>query len=258
MYSGKFSCKICTKEFLTKTKLDHHIPTCTWLHVPRKTKEEETEKIESRLTDGQRDKMIRDIMYQMNQMQQKMNKMSLELTQLKTKQRIHILKYLNSPSQLSVLPKETINEWFQNIPISQQHLEQIFMYDFIAGLQLCISDHIHSSQFLKISLPLCAFTQKAKTIYIYENVSWSALDTTKMKKLMSILFSRFFQMFLQWEIEQDEYISTEEGQEKDMVYMKKMMDGQKENISRINKLFSWMYTLIQKEQCFVPLSFDEV
>jgi hypothetical protein len=252
--SIKYSCKNCTKQFHTKVKLEHHLPTCCWLYTPRKTKEEELESIEARLTDGQRDKLLRDVMYQLNQMQQKMNKMSLEITQLKTKQRIHILKYLNSPSM--ILPKESVVEWFQNIPISQQHLEQVFQYDLMAGIKMCISDHIHSSTFLKIPLPLCAFTQKTKTIYIFES-SWSSLDTTKMKKLLNVLFSRFFQLFLKWEIEQEEYLLSEEGQEKDMLYMKKMMEGQKENMTRINKLFASVYTMIQKEQCFVPLSFDE-
>jgi hypothetical protein len=190
-----------------------------------------------------------------------MKSLTLEITKLRSKQRINILQWLNSPNQTTILPKESVNEWFQNIPISQQHLEQVFLYDLIAGLKICISDHIHSFMVLKTSLPFCAFTQKAKTIYIFEkgdNANWCILDTSKMKKLTSMLVSRFFQMFLKWEIEQEKYISTDEGQEKDIVFMKKFMDGSIENIPRMNKLFTWLYSIIQKEQCFVPLSFDEI
>ena len=255
-----FVCKYCTKEFYTKLKLEHHQPACLWLHTPRKTRQEEIESLDARLTDGQRDKMLRDLMYQMTHMQQKIKSLTLEITKIRSKQRINILQWLNSPTQTTILPKESVNEWFQNIPISQQHLEQVFLYDLMAGLKLCISDHIQSFIFLKTSPPFCAFTQKAKTIYIYEknhNPDWCVLDTNKMKKLTNILVSRFFEMFLKWETEQEEYILTDEGQEKDIIFMKKFMGGSIENIPRMNKLFTWLYSVIQKEQCFVQLSFDD-
>jgi len=241
-------CVVCCKEFYLQSSLDQHIPTCTWLHTPRKSREQ-LDALETKLSDSQQDKLIRELMFQMQEMQQKIGKLTQTINQFRSKQKLQIISWLNQ----QIVPTESVSDWFLHIPISQPHLEQVFRFDLLAGIKMCIADHIHSARFLDTSLPFCGFAQKAKTIYVFDK-KWVVLDSESSKKLSSTIASRFFQTYLQWQTEQEEFLRTEEGQEKDMVFMKKIIGS--DTPSRTNKLFAWLYATIQKDQAFVQVVYD--
>jgi hypothetical protein len=225
------------------------------MHTSKKIREEELESIEPLFTDRQRDKIIRDLLHQNREMKTKMDKLLMELTKLKKTQRVNILTWLNSQPNA---PKQSITEWIRNISISQLHLEYVFQYDLISGMKLCLQDTITTSNMLQKPMPICAFTQKQKTLFVYKTNSgenkWEIMEKDITLKVFHSLATRFLQIFLQWQMDND-LRETEDGQEKDMIYMKKVMGENVCENARAAKLSAWLYQVLNIDQTFVPVNY---
>lgn len=250
---SQLQCNLCPRTFSSKEKLDHHRSTCIWMHTSKKIREEEIESIEPPFTDRQRDKILRDLLHQNQALNTKLEKMQIEMTKLKKTQRINILTWLNAQQS----PKQTITEWIRNISISQLHLEYVFQYDLISGMKLCLQDTITTSNMLQKQMPICAFTQKQKTLFVYRTNNgenkWEMMDKNITLKILQSLATRFLQIFLQWQMDNDAFLQTEKGQEKDMVYMKKVMGENVCENARAAKLSAWFYQVLNVDQTYVPV-----
>jgi hypothetical protein len=234
----EFNCHYCNRNFSCKTALNKHkFGSCIWLHSSKKEKLQEIDALEPLMTDRQRDTMLRHLLLQMTKMNDKMNNMQKELTYLKQKQKMSIVRLLNSSE---TKPTKTFNQWFKSLTITQRHLEMVFQRSLLDAMVCVILDDCESAKILQRVIPIKAFNQKLHTLYVYTEKDdckkWDILDGKLLQKMCSILASKFSELFLQWQCENLDYISSStDTQEQEMTFMTKIMD---ETYKRKNSYFT--------------------
>lgn len=199
-------------------------------------------------------KNIENLQKTVNTLQEKCNDQQKQLNELKkekhmslSRKRKIILEYINKPfwSKPSIL----FEDWYKTLPVTFQHLQHVFNYDIINGIQHCLESYCNVPL-----LPICCFHQKPGTLYVWtknesENPSWVVLNTNQYKRMIDRICHGFLQTFLQWQLENNELIqSSEEEKEKNISYMHKI-NGLGENYEqkRRNQLKNWIYSSFSKE-----------
>lgn len=259
--SEEHLCMYCNRTFSCKTALNKHkFGSCLWLHTSRREKLDEIDAFEPSMTDKQRDTMIRHLLLQMTKMNEKIGTMQKEITYLKQKQKISILNHLNS---LDTVPKDTLAKWAKNLPISQRHLELVFQKTLKEGILAVLQDELESAKILQRTVPLRAYIQKPKTVYVYERnpedestMKWMTMDTPILKKICSGLGARFFEMYLRWQNENIDYLqSSSDAQEQDIVFMQKVMDESHKTNVCLGKMIEQLHAHNQIN--FQTIDYDE-
>ena len=158
-----------------------------------------------------------------------------------------ILEYINKPFWTK--PNILFEDWYKTIPITFQHLQHVFNYDIVNGVQNCLENYCNVPL-----LPICCFHQKPGTLYIwtkgnFDEPSWITMSNDKYKKMIDRICHGFLQIFLQWQIENSDLIqSCQEEKDKNISYMHKMNGlGDVYENKRRNQLKNWIYTSFSKE-----------
>lgn len=215
-------CPLCNRNFSHKTDLTKHHIYCSYLQS-RKNVPVEPDTWETPLSDAQRDSMLRHLLVQMNKMNEKMNSMQVKIQSLSQTQKINILHLLNSSE---IKPITTIQQWVKSLSITQRHLEIVFQKSIKDSIIRVLLDELDSSKQKNALIPIKCFIQKPKQLYVYSgSKKWEILELPLLKTLCSSIGSRFSELFIQWQVDQNEKLtSCLESQEKQFLFMKKFMD----------------------------------
>jgi len=246
-------CCFCSRTFSCKTSLERHKwDSCFWLHKSKKEKIQELEKYEPKLSDSEQDQMIRQLFHQLHKQSEQIASLQRDISYLKQKQKIDILKTINA----NIFPSKTVNDWINNLSVTDHHLEVVFQESIKQGILAAIRDSIESSRALHEKLPICAFEQKAKTLYIYDNEKkWISCDIAKMKKLCVMLSARFFDLFVIWQTNNEQLISEDETvRQRAGTFGQKVMDNSYMQNSFLSTLIDTISKQIQIT--FQPLDFE--
>ena len=257
-----YTCQYCThRTFENKRIYEGHKLFCMFINRSKADKIKQLEKIESPFTDLEKDQLIRNLIYKVEKMEQKMNTMQNELTQLKKKQKVSIVSWLNSEN--GIVPMYNLREWVLSIPVSEDHLQCVFNNDLTEGMKLCMRDTIDLSGVSH--LPICSFVSKSKTnklMYVHkvpdqhnatENNSpkWVAFQSEDMKRILNLLSFRFLQAYTVWRNER-QWI-TEEEKELEFNYSRKIMAYGMCEHTRFYKLQEWLMNYIQRDFCEIEI-----
>jgi len=231
------------RPFSVQTHLDKHILQCMFLHAPLREKRKDIETYEPPMTDIQQDKMIRKLICEMQKMHIRMSQMQKELHALKQTKRIQIVDVLKD-----FIPTETIHTWIQSIPIQQIDLECVFKHSLKDGIKQILLNALQQATCLHQLLPITAFTEKQKILYVYTNLNtWEICDRSMLKVYCQALSTRFFQAFLQWQNENDDFLkSSPKAEEQHIQYMQKMMDYNFQTNVQLSKLNEFLYQELHK------------
>ena len=249
-----YYCKFCDNHsFDCKLTYERHMLVCMFKHKSKSQKQKELETIEPKLTENERDKLIRSMLFKIQKMDNTIKEMKTDIIKLKKKQRINILEHLNSEN--GILPTLALKDWIYKIDVSISHLIKVFETDLIQGMIECLKQAILGSP----NIPLCSFIQKNKTLFVYHNHllstststsdissgKWEIMTHDEMKKTLNLLSFRFLQVFIKWK--QDNYFpDNEEWQEKTMIYSKKIMGQDICENTRSHRILDWLITHIQR------------
>ena len=245
-----YLCKYCDNHtFDSKLNYERHMLICMFKHKSKSQKQKELESIEPKLTDSERDRLIRSMLLKIQKMDNTIKELKNDVVILKKKQRINILEHLNSEN--GILPSLSLKDWIYHIDVSVSHLIKVFETDLIQGIIECLKQAILISP----NIPLCSFIQKNKTLFVYRISSassatniiirWEIMTHDEMKKALNLLAFRFLQVFIQWK--QDNYFpDNEEWQEKIMIYSKKIMGQDICENTRAHRVLDWLITTIQR------------
>ena len=252
------NCHYCNRNFSCKTALNRHkFGSCIWLHSNKKEKLDEIDEFEPRMTDAQQDMMIRQLMFQMKKMNEKIANQQKEILYLKQKQKISILQWLNDSS--TTQPAVSFQQWTKELVLTQRHLELVFQQSLKEGIIQVWLDELDSMKIFQSISPMRAYIQRPKTLYVYSDESetpshkkWIKLDNGLLKKMCINLQSRFYEMYMRWREESADYItSSTEAQEQDLSFMQKMFDeGYKSNNS--------LGFIIEQLQCAIQTTFQSM
>lgn len=246
-----YHCKYCDNHsYDCKLTYERHMLICMFKHKSNAQKQKELETIEPKLTESERDKLIRSMFFKMQKMDNTIKELKKDIVQLKKKQRINILEHLNSEN--GIIPNLSLKKWIYHIDVSISHLIKVFETDLIQGMIECLKQAI----MLSPNIPFCSFIQKNKTLFVYRCIisssssseekendpkKWEIMTHDEFKKLLNILSFRFLQVFVQWK--QDNYFpDNEEWQEKTMIYSKKVMVQD----TQAHRVLDWLITSIQQ------------
>ena len=179
--------------------------------------------------------------------QQQIDDLKKEKHMSLSRKRKIILEYINKP----FWPKPTITfeQWIRNILVSDQDLKHMFEHDLINGIKHCLEKYCNVPL-----LPICCFTQKPNTIYIWSNdiseqPKWIILDSNKYEAWLNRMSHNFLQTFLQWQMDNSEILqSNETEKEKNISYMHKI-NGLGENYEKKRRiqLRNWIYDTFSRE-----------
>lgn len=214
------SCQSCNRCFSHKTDLINHQIYCSYLQSKRNTVTK-PDAWETPLSDSQKDAMLRHLLVQMNKMNEKMNMMQSKIQSLSQTQKVNILHCLNSSE---IKPNNTIQQWMKSISITQKHLEIVFSKSIKDSIIRVLLDKLDSAKNANELIPIKCFVQKPKQLYVFKE-KWEILDMPQFKNHCSSIGSRFSELFIQWQVDHNEKLSTcQEAQEKQFLFMKKFMD----------------------------------
>jgi len=248
-----YLCKYCDNHsFECKLSYERHMLICMFKHKSQKQKQKELETIEPKLTDTERDKLIRNMFYKMQKMEKTITDLKNDVIKLKKKQRINILEHLNSEN--GIVPNLSLKDWIYHIDISVSHLMKVFETDLIQGIIECLKQAI----MLSPNIPFCSFIQKNKTLFVYripfstsssseenKNSKWEIMTHDEMKKTLNLLSFRFLQAFIKWK--QDNYFpDNEDWQEKTMIYSKKVIGQDICENTRAHRILDWLISNIER------------
>ena len=241
-----YICKYCDNHsFECKLTYERHMLICMFRHKSKSQKQKELETIEPKLTDYERDKLIRSMMFKMQKMENTIKDLKIDIVKLKKKQKINILEHLNSEN--GILPTLSLKDWIYHIDVSISHLIKVFETDLIQGIIECLKQAILISP----NIPFCSFLQKNKTLFVYRicststSAKWEIMTHDDMKKMLNLLSFRFLQVFIQWK--QDNYYpDNEEWQEKTMIYSKKIMGQDICENTRAHRILDWLISNIER------------
>ena len=252
-----YLCKYCdNRSFECKLTYEKHMLICMFKHKSNSQKRKELETIEPKLTESERDKLIRNMFYKIKKMDIIIKELKDDIVKLKKNKKINILEHLNSEN--GIIPVLPLKKWIYNIDINQNHLFKVFETDLVQGIIDCLKQAI----LIHPNIPFCSFIQKNKTLFVYRVSSspssseecvdekellskWEIINHDEMKKALNLLSFRFLQIFIKWK--QDNYIpDNEEWQEKTMIYSKKIMGQDICENTRAHRIQDWLINTIQR------------
>jgi hypothetical protein len=200
-----FQCKYCFQKWQKRENMEKHAIMCGFWHRSSKIHEDD---YDTTPTVSELFKVVKEFAYKCEKLQKRVDQLE---NRNNTRQKKQILDYLQErPAPISAI------DLFRTFTITREHLEIVFEDDLTAGIKACIKSHIQKHP----SFPICAFTQKTNTLYVYDIVSmndtsesgaikWHIITTVELDKLISILSFKFLQAFVVWKKENCPKVETE-------------------------------------------------
>jgi len=211
--------------------------------------------------------LVGQLIYKNEVLEKRLSSVEDELAKIRRKQRISILSWLNS--SFGYHPTVTFKQWIKSLPINVQYIEMVLKTDLLQGMVLCLKDAIFHSKI--VDLPFCAFHQKNKQLYIYQDSvlvtesgekeverKWSILSNDEMLPIVSILSQLFLRHYLQWKTvflsnssASSPFLSEErqeeERKEKELNYLTKITGNDMNDIVKSRKVVETLISMIQRD-----------
>ena len=218
---AKYKCDYCNSAFKLQYYYERHTVFCKW-NKTAKEREHSIEAFDRRLTDMERDKLLRTLLYKFQKQDKEIDKLKQEISTLKKRQKTSIVKWLNSES--GPVPRLVLKEWIMVIPLTEDHLFKVFEHNLTQGIIACLKDAIESSA--STIIPICSFSQKIKTVYAYkppkptmnstntttttDEKKWEVLEVNELIKMIEDYFAfkiPFWKIYLEM-IDKNEFMGS--------------------------------------------------
>lgn len=256
----KFVCKLCNQEYISKLNFNQHVSYCEWIHSTLQSRNQHMDQCEKRLTDVQRDKLIRELITRMNTLEQqtetKMKRMQNEINLLKRTRRMRIIEWLNKHVQ----PTITWKQWLAAIPLHATHLELALKYSVYECIRMCLEEYLNTNKpsLTEQARPMCAFKQRRDFMYVYDEVidisksettfAWKLIDRKEFNRPLSKMVFRLQNMYIQWRMDNLNHIcQSEDNQDEDRRNSHKMMTATNVSNMQINTVFRAVHELINQD-----------
>jgi len=148
--------------------------------------------------------------------------------------RKHIEEYLQSLHA----PKYTFHDWLTSIEVADYHLQKVFEHD----LEECIKQVLIP---LLQDIPLCAFVQNPKVMYIYENEKWQIMTSEDFASFIKSISHKILKTYTKWAKEHHtEMHANAKMQELGMMYMSKVNGMNRSTDVRNANIKKWLFSAI--------------
>jgi hypothetical protein len=253
-----FYCDYCSRTFSCKTALDKHISLCEIYFAAKYKKQNDLDSYEPEMTNRERDTLLRHLVYKIKVLTDKVNKQQSEITYLKERKKLTALNYLNS---LEVKPAHTFQQWVKSLTVSRRHLEIVFQKSLKDGILEVLTKELEVLKIFQTISPVKGYFQRPNLLYVYaeseqtNTTRWVKLENSMLKTLCSFIGYRFYELYSEWQKENEYEINDSAAmQEKDMMYLQKVLDESYKVGTSLNSIVEGMYNVVKTN--FQTIEFD--
>jgi len=222
-------CNNCNTKWNTKKTYELHMSICDLVHSYSKSpnKDDEIEIPSQRA-------MFHYILHLTNKcedLEKKFAKLQTYTTRMRRK---HIEEYLQSLH----VPKQMFHDWVASVEVADYHLQKVFEHD----LEECIKQVLTP---LLTDIPIRAFTQNPKVLYMYENAKWRILTADEFASFIKSLSHKILKTYTKWAKEHHaEMHANAKMQELGMIYMSKVNGLNRSTDLRNASIKKWLFSKI--------------
>jgi len=240
-------CKYCNRYFKFNNLYEQHTVSCKFFVRSKAQHNCDSVAHETLPSPQEQFKLIQHLTLKVASLEKEMIK--LKGITVSRKRKV-ILEWLNSPS--GPKPPTPFNLWCKNTDVIFEHLQSVFEYDITEGMKLSIRDYCAKN----IPIPVCAFTQKPGTIYIWSYtedditcIKWRILDAITYSKWIDRVSHRFLETFLKWQMVNAHTIrATDEDKDQNISNMRKINGcGHNYEEKRRGELRKWIFSHIAQD-----------
>lgn len=262
MESSLIKCIYCNGSFEDESTLNKHLSKeCKKkLFIMAGVNFNGPSSSDSRLSDTQKDLLIRKLVKDVAMLTSKVVKMSKDLCHLKTKQRIQILRTLNDDSKN--FPKITIHRWFQTLSVSLTHLSMVIQKSISDTIKQVVLEGLQVAENVGMNLPIRAYQEKPNVLYVFvqqedKTTKWVTCDTGLFRKFCSIIASKIMDLYLQ----NEEYFSnstldTEQAQETRTKNLIRLIDTSYTRGNFVSELLETTYNKLKTKWTHVEVEIE--
>jgi hypothetical protein len=196
-----YYCALCGNKYIKEETRNKHFILCQIKIDTKKQKrksrvQEEEEGIYERLpTQREMARLIVNLTYKNDQLEQKVNELTKWVETKKKK--IDIVSWLNTSN--AHIPSFSFNTWHDNVVIDDTGIKFFLENDFYSSfVEIFLTLNAHYE-----TLPLTAFDQKPNTIYSYQAVedqpaTWQVLSNENLIYCLKLVHWRCIKTFRNW------------------------------------------------------------
>jgi hypothetical protein len=247
-------CIYCSKTYKIKKNFNAHFATCELVYSKQLMTKDEYSNFTEKLPSP------REMYNLLKELAVKCKTLETEVTLLKQnahiKQRRHILDWLN----INKLNSITFQEWVRSIHVNVDHVINVLESNLTEGIKNIINHSL-----LNDRKPLCAFTQKANYIYVYEHCPdenkqlWMHFTSSHCEKLVQYISKQLLVEFIKWQKDKQLLISESETMDEDaLIANNRLLDNDLKYLIKINgsnislekrssEIKKWMFSILQEE-----------
>jgi hypothetical protein len=165
------------------------------------------------------------------------------------RQKKQIITWLNTHRTTNITP---LYKWTQSLTISDDILDTVFKNDLTEGIKKVISDNMGEHKKSHHLIPLASFTQKANTLYVYnehENqIVWTTSTNENVEKIVFIISQAILRKFVIWMEDNEAAISqSEERKDEEIMYMIKVNGSNVSDEKRASDIKKWLITTLEED-----------
>ena len=252
MYSKKSTmsenyCKYCLKQFRFKDLYEQHTVTCEFFYKKARERDREIDLHETLPTAREQYQLVQHLMLEVTTLRKEV--IRLKQNNIVRKKKM-ISEYLNSATYPK--PGLPFDDWMRQIPTSSDNLQRVFDGDLTDGVEHVLRTVVQQNA----SIPICAFTQKAATFYIYTSgkeedgdPKWIIMPPDEYLRLYRRISHKLLQEFLRWQLAHEEDFQNSPAlKEKNIEYMCKISgvaSGYEDR--RKAECKKWLFNLLAKD-----------
>lgn len=205
-----FSCSNCQKEYKRISAYQKHYSICRIIRR-KKTDDGFDDGDYGNMTKEEMGCILKDILIKYQTMEKKVNELTAYVSMKRKK--INTIDWLNANRKVSLVENKMFDfaRWASEIKINRNHLEYVFEHSFVKVFSHIISQIIEIEEEGK-NIPICAFTHKDGSLYVYNNemASWGYITNDQLKHLVSSIRVKINAEFKLWQDEHKEIILTDQ------------------------------------------------
>lgn len=268
----RFVCYICNESYSCKRDLNTHVYICNEYYKFQNDGSSAEQMPNTKIVY----RMLKDLLQRVEYLEIDNQKMR---TQVLKQQRNDILFWLNENiSSRHSVPDAVKNgfvEWYRKFNIGYKHLEKVFHETLNESIKQIISENIEK----KTEIPICAFSQKHNTMYIYDKIekkeetsapatelnvtitkdkpsmvkggkmtswSWLVMKNSDLSLMIEFIQNSLLRQFIKWEDANMDIIElNEEMKELDIKYSVKINGDGISMERRTESIKKWLYEKLE-------------